>query len=42
MPMWDAPDALAEILLRASTGDARDAGQSEARSEEEELAGEAW
>jgi pimeloyl-ACP methyl ester carboxylesterase len=37
MPMWDAPAALAEILLEASAGD----GPPAAPSREEELAGEA-
>jgi pimeloyl-ACP methyl ester carboxylesterase len=37
MPMWDAPDALADVLLRASGEDHVDA----AANREEELAGEA-
>jgi pimeloyl-ACP methyl ester carboxylesterase len=38
MPMWDAPEALAEVLLDASAGDGGDAAPP---SREEELAGEA-
>jgi pimeloyl-ACP methyl ester carboxylesterase len=38
MPMWDAPQALAEVLLTASGGEAADAVP--AASREEELAGE--
>ncbi len=38
MPMWDAPEALAEILLRASSADAADSGM---QSRQQELAGEA-
>ncbi|MGH2891861.1 MAG: alpha/beta fold hydrolase [Solirubrobacteraceae bacterium] len=39
MPMWDAPDALAQILVDASGGEAGDPGQPP--SLEQELAGEA-
>jgi pimeloyl-ACP methyl ester carboxylesterase len=38
MPMWDAPQALAEILIAASGGEAGDPAGSPSR--EEELAGE--
>jgi pimeloyl-ACP methyl ester carboxylesterase len=39
MPMWDAPEALAEVLIDAS--DAGDSGSRVSQSLEEELAGEA-
>jgi pimeloyl-ACP methyl ester carboxylesterase len=39
MPMWDAPQALAEILIAASGGDAGDPASRPSR--EQELAGEA-
>jgi hypothetical protein len=39
MPMWDAPEALAEILVKASGGELADPGAP--AQLKEELAGEA-
>jgi hypothetical protein len=40
IPMWDAPQALAEILVQASGGEPADPGCPSRLKEE--LAGEAW
>ncbi len=40
IPMWDAPEALAEILVKASGGDLADPARPSRLKEE--LAGEAW
>jgi pimeloyl-ACP methyl ester carboxylesterase len=41
MPMWDAPKALADVLIHASGGEAGEGGDRVSPSREEELAGEA-